>query len=62
MVKEYNPPVTRQVYLGSGKKGKRLLDNILRLAGNDSFAETIVRLLKKAEPKLFKGVDDEKDK
>lgn len=60
MVKAYNPPVTKQVYLGSGDKGKRLLENILKAAGKDSFSEFVVALLKKADPRLFKGVEDGK--
>jgi len=58
MVKEYNAPVTKQVYLGTGIKGRKLLENIQKAAGKDSFSEFVVAQLKIANPKLFKGVDD----
>jgi len=60
MTKVYNPPVTIQVYLGSGKKGEKLRDNLKKSAGSDSLSEFIVGMLKKADPSLFKGVDDGK--
>jgi len=60
MVKTYNPPVTMQIYLGSGDGAKKLRDNIIKAAGNDSVSEFIVSRLKKADPSLFKGVADVK--
>lgn len=61
MVKEYNPPVTIQVYLGSGKAGAKLRENLKRLATKTgSLSELVVDLLKKADPTLFKGVEDGK--
>jgi hypothetical protein len=58
MEKTYNAPVTYQVYLGTGEKGKKLLENILKAAGTDSFSEFIVAQLKIANPKLFKGIEE----
>lgn len=58
MTKVYNPPVVIQVYLGSGKEGTRLRDNLLKMVKkNRSLSETVLELFKKAEPSLFKGVD-----
>lgn len=59
MVK-YNPPVSIQVYLGSGKGAEKLRENILKLAGKDSVSEVVVRLMKKADPALFKGTENGK--
>jgi hypothetical protein len=61
MVRTYHPPATIQVYLGSGKIGARLRKNLEKLVPpNGSLSETVVALLKKAEPDLFKGVDNGK--
>lgn len=63
MVKKYNPPVTIQVYLGSGAAGAKLRENLeKRAAGTGSLSEVVVELLKKADPTLFKGVENGKDK
>ena len=62
MTKVYNTPVVIQVYLGSGKKAERLRQNIVKMADKDSVSELIVRTLKKGEPALFKGVDNERPK
>ncbi len=59
MTKEFNAPVSISVYLGSGKSGERLRENLMkRVKARESLSEVIVDLLKKADPKLFKGVDD----
>lgn len=58
MTKTYNPPVTMQIYLGSGKKAEKLRDNIVKAAGEDSISEFVVELLRKADPTLFKGVEN----
>lgn len=59
MTQTYNPPVTIQVYLGSGKTGATLRENIKkRIRKGESLSEVVVALLKKADPRLFKGVDD----
>jgi len=60
MAKEFNPPVTMQVYLGSGKSGLALRENIQKRVTQSrvSLSEFVVALLKKAEPGLFKGVDN----
>lgn len=61
MVKQYNPPVVMQIYLGSGKKGERLRMNLQKLVPpGGSVSAVVVDLLKKAEPSLFKGVEDGK--
>lgn len=57
ITKTYNAPVSIQVYLGSGKEGAQLRENIeRRLAPRQSLSEYVVDLLRKAEPALFKGV------
>lgn len=62
MTKKYNAPVSIQVYLGSGKSGSNLRDNILKLLKpNQSLSDLIVTLLKKADPSLFKGVNHGKE-
>lgn len=59
MVKAYNPPATIQVYLGSGKAGAKLRENLQkRVPVNGSLSEIIVDLLRKADPSLFKGVEN----
>ncbi len=55
--KEYNPPVTKQIYLGSGKSGIQLRNNINLKRGGKSFSEFVVELMKKADPSLFKGIE-----
>lgn len=61
MTRKHNPPVTIQIYLGSGKRGERLRQNLeKRVPENGSLAEVVVSLLRKADPTLFKGVDDDK--
>jgi hypothetical protein len=60
-MKTYNPPVSIQVYLGSGKRAEKLRENINRERGKDSLSEFIVTLLKKADPKLFKGIENGQD-
>lgn len=61
MTNTYNPPVTIQVYLGSGKPGATLRENIKkRIRKGESLSEVVVALLKKADPGLFKGVDDDR--
>lgn len=61
MVKAHNPPVTIQVYLGSGKNGLKLRENLEKRAGKEnSLSEIVVDLLKKADPALFKGVENGK--
>ncbi len=58
MTRIYNPPVVIQIYLGSGKEGIKLRDNLLKMVKkNKSLSETVLGLFKKAEPSLFKGVD-----
>lgn len=56
MARGFNPPVVVTIYLGSGKNGEKLRGNLLKAAGSDSLSELVVRLLKKADPALFKGV------
>lgn len=59
MVRQHNPPVTMQVYLGSGKPGLKLRENIeKKLLPKQSVSDLIIRLMRKADPSLFKGVDD----
>lgn len=61
MAKKFNPPVSIQIYLGSGKRGQRLRDNLRDLVQeNGSLSEVVVNLLKKANPSLFKGLEDSK--
>lgn len=60
MVRQHNPPVTIQVYLGSGKAGAALRENIEKRVSQvgGSLSEVVVALLKKADPTLFKGVEN----
>jgi hypothetical protein len=60
-MREYNPPMTVQIYLGSGKRGEKLRENLDRARGQWSLSEYVVALMKKAEPKIFKGLDDGKN-
>lgn len=60
MVKQYNPPATIPVYLGSGKAGAKLRENLEKRAGGGSLSKLVVDLLRKADPSLFKGVSDDK--
>jgi len=58
MNEKYNAPVTIQIYLGSGKVGERLRENLKKMASKKgSLSELVVSLLKKAEPNLTKGLD-----
>lgn len=59
MEKTYNSPVTMQIYLGCGKKAKRLRENIIVLAAKKSVSSYVLQLLKIAEPYLFEGVNNE---
>lgn len=59
MTKEYNSPVTIQIYLGSGKPGIRLRENLKKkVPPKGSLSELVVAMMRKADPALFKGVDD----
>ncbi len=61
MVKEYNTPVTIQVYLGSGKEAETIRENLRkRTTKRESMSFVVVELLRKADPTLFKGVSDGK--
>lgn len=65
MANEHNPPVTIQVYLGSGKAGAKLLENIDKRVDEKgpfgrSRSEVIVSMMKKADPGIFKGVESGK--
>lgn len=52
-------PVSIQIYLGSGKPGSKLRENIeRRLQPRQSMSEFVVDLIRKADPTLFKGVDN----
>lgn len=54
-----NFPVTIQVYLGSGNRGIKLKENLeKRRKPRQSMASVVVELLRKADPSLFKGVDN----
>lgn len=56
-MKEHNYPVVIQVYLGSGKGAEKLRENLDKASGKDSLSEYLVNLMRKANPKLFKGVE-----
>jgi hypothetical protein len=59
----YNPPVTKQLYLGSGPKGKKFLANLddaWKKANSPSLSRYVVEILVKANPDLLKGVKDGK--
>lgn len=59
MTKTYNPAVSVHLYLGSGKAGAKLRENLeKRIPPRGSLSEVVVELLRKADPALFKGVDD----
>ena len=61
MTKKYNAPVAIQVYLGSGEAGAKLRENLQKkVQPNGSLSEVIVSLLRKADPTLFKGVENGK--
>lgn len=60
-MKKYNTPVSIQVYLGSGKRGERLRENLDKRVGpGQSLSEIVMLLLRKADPTLFKGAEDGK--
>lgn len=59
--KQFNAPITMQIYLGSGKSGARLRENLERMKrGRESLSQVVLALMKKADPTLFKGIDDAK--
>ncbi len=61
MDRQYNAPTTIQIYLGTGKPGSTLRENIDKKRGKrQSLSEYVVDLMRKADPSLFKGVDDGK--
>ncbi len=59
MTKTYNAPVSIHLYLGSGKGGAKLRENLQkRVEARGSLSEVVVELLRKADPTLFKGVEN----
>lgn len=58
MVREHRLPVTIQVYLGSGERAEKLRTNLEKASKGGSLSRMIVDLLKRADPTLFKGVDN----
>jgi len=59
MTKTYNPPVSIHLYLGSGKAGAKLRENLeKRVPPRGSLSDVVVELIRKADPTLFKGVDE----
>ncbi len=62
MTKTFRSPVTIQLYLGSGKKGQKIYGNILKEKEKEqSVSDFILRIIKEANPNLFKGVEDAKN-
>lgn len=61
MVRQHNTPTSIQVYLGTGEAGKKIRENIeKKLTPRQSISEFVVNLLRKADPTLFKGVENGK--
>lgn len=61
MTKTRSYAVTKNVYFGSGKSGEKLVENLQkRVPLHGSLSRVILELLRKADPTLFKGVDDGK--
>lgn len=61
MARKHNPPVTIQVYLGSGDDGLKLRANLeKKIPPKGSLSELVVGLMKKADPTIFKGVENGK--
>lgn len=56
MPKKYKSPVAISLYLGSGKTGEKLRENIQKESGKESVSEFIVQALREARPSVFKGV------
>lgn len=59
-MKKFNPPVSIQVYVGSGKKAEKIRDNMERARGEKSLSEFVMNMIEKANPSLFKGLEDAK--
>lgn len=57
-MRTYNPTVTVQVYIGSGKKALKVRDNMEKARGSISISKFIMDIIRKANPSLFKGADD----
>ena len=59
MVKEPKVPITRSIYFGSGEEGEKLIKNLQkRLKPRQSLSNLIVDLIRKADPAIFKDLQN----